>query len=191
MRLRVLMVGRAAQLLLIAALIAGVVAGGVAPAGAEEQANEPGEVPVEPIVVTTASIDQQIGVPQAGVPFALNGTPTTRFLGGSRCWTYTADYVVRNTYGTGIYEYRERWDWCGNGTIVTSLPYHLVDLYPLNGFVQYGYKTWRNDPTGNVALTTNSEGNVYYTAYGVRYNYYPRIEATLHPDGTIVGTFTY
>lgn len=147
----------------------------------------------EVIAIPAASPEQLVAVPQTGVPLGINQGipdlgPGPASVGG--CWTYTARYIIRNGFNQAMYETYERWDWCSSdGSRVTSLPYHLADVYPRNGFVNYGWRSWSNGATGQSTLTTTSQCNVYYSYAGARYNYYPMIEATLYPDGTIVGWF--
>lgn len=146
-------------------------------------------------IPTAATIDRALAVPQVGVPLGTHQAIPDLGLGPASvggCWFFEARYIVRNTYNQAIYEYWDKWQWCSsNGTTVTSLPHHTSDVEPRNGFVNYGWRSWTNGSPGGATLSTQSKGNCYYEAFGTRYNYYPTITATLYPDGTITGVFTY
>lgn len=82
-----------------------------------------------------------------------DGRPTTDSI---TCWTWTWRRDGKNAFGSTLWSYFQRIDWCGNGSTITSTP-HGVQRTRW-GEVYYPFWQWRH-------IGSSTWGGVGYQSY--------------------------
>lgn len=134
----------------------------------------------------------------AGTVEESQGTVTPMFNdsggggGGSGCWTITKTVSYKNYYGTILWSWNQRGDWCGNGSTITSTlgvswwPVVRADYWQVNS----NYNHWTSGGVGHSYWRSFAQAEFKWCppGFGCQNYRYPYIDMTMRPNGWVDGS---